>query len=177
MTFPMGTNRIYRVSPLVILVVLIMFIPVQTHLFEAISIWGIKPDLGFILSYLIGLAWGRERGLFYGMLFGGLQDLFSMGVIGPHCLLKGLIGFCAGLLETFYIYFSLRSHSLASFLASLFHDFVGVIFFYGLFDGLMALSWSTIGRALYNGLITVGLISLLSRPLHSGGLWIDKASR
>jgi cell shape-determining protein MreD len=129
------------------------------------------------LSYLIGLAWGKERGLFLGILFGGLQDLFSIGVIGPNCLLKGLVGFGAGLLETFFIYFSLRAHSFVSFFASLLHDLIGALFFYGIFNGLTVLSWSTIGRAVYNCVITTGLLFVLSRKLHSGDPWIDKISR
>jgi len=165
------------VPPLIMLLVVIFFIPIQTYLFEGISILGVKPDLGFILSYLMGLAWGRTRGLLWGILFGGLQDLFSMGVIGPHCLLKGLIGLSAGLLETFYIYLSLRAHAFVSFLASLLHELIGVIFFYGVLNGLMTLSWLTIGHALYNCVIITGLFFLLSRPLGRGHSWIDRGSR
>jgi len=164
-------------SPWIMLLVVIFFIPIQTNLFEGMSILGVKPDLGFILSYLIGLAWGRTRGLLWGILFGGLQDIFSIGAIGPHCLLKGLIGLGAGLLETFYIYLSLRAHTLVSFLASLLHELIGVIFFYGTLNGLMALSWFTIGHALYNCAITTGLLFILSRPLGTGHSWINKGSR
>ena len=165
------------VSPFIILLTVSFFIPIQTHLFEGIRILGVKPDLGFILSYLIGLAWGKERGLFMGLVLGGLQDFFSIGNIGPNFFLNGLIGFCAGLLETFFIYFSLRAHSIVSVVASLLHDLIGAIFFYGIFDDLMAFSWSMIGRALYNGIITTGLLSLLSRRLQSGEPWIDKVAR
>jgi len=165
------------ITPLIILLTFVFFIPIQTHLFEGIKVFGVKPDLGFVLSYLAGLTWGGQRGLFLGLVLGGLQDFFSVGNFGPNFFLKGLIGFSAGLSETFFIYFALPTHFVVSFFVSLLHDLIGTLFLYGILDGLMVLSWSMIGRALYNSVITTGVLFFLSRRLQSGDLWINGVSK
>jgi cell shape-determining protein MreD len=163
--------------PLFILSIFIFFIPTQTLLLETIKIGSVKPDLGLILSYLVGLGWGRNRGLFWGLLFGGFQDFFSMGSMGPHLFLKGLIGFGTGLLETFFLYFSLQAHAIVVFLISLMHDFLGEIFFHGTDGGLVGISYGMLGRGIYNSAIVIAILFIVLRQSLLTDFLMDRGSR
>ncbi len=164
--------------PFVFLFGFLFFIPVQTLLLETIEMGGIKPDLGLILSYLIGLAWGRGRGLLCGLLLGGLQDYFAVGHLGLHCAFKGLIGFWIGFLETFFIYFSLQAHAFVIFSLSLIHDLLGEIILHGIDRGIIIASFTLVWRGLYNSLLTMAILYiLLMRQPRSRESWIQKLLR
>jgi rod shape-determining protein MreD len=163
--------------PLFIFSIFIFFVPAQTLLLETIKIGGVKPDLGLIMAYLIGLGWGRNRGLFWGVLFGGAQDFFSIGSVGPHFLFKGLIGFGTGLLETFFLYFSLQAHAVVVFLISLLHDFLGEILFHGASGSLMGVSYAMLGRGLYNSSIVVAILFLVLKQSRLEEFLIERDPR
>lgn len=161
--------------PFFVLFMVLFFIPVQTFLFEGIKIGGVKPDLGFILAYVIGLVTGFKNGLVGGLLFGGLQDFFSMGDIGLQCLLKGGVGLSIGLLERAFLYFSIKAHTGVIFCISLLQDLIGAIGSRGLLPGLQSLSWMMVGQALYNGMIATGILLVLSwRNPPGEGFWTEK---
>ena len=173
----MKTTSLRWLYPLFIFSIFIFFVPTQTLLLETIKVGGVKPDLGLILSYLIGLGWGRNRGLFWGLLFGGFQDFFSIGTVGPHFFFKGLIGFGTGLLETFFLYFSLQAHAIVVFLISLLHDLLGKVLFHGANGGLMGVSYSMLGRGLYNSIIVIAILFLVLKQSRLEEFLVDKGSR
>ncbi len=149
--------------PFFALFIFLFFVPIQTLLLEKIKIGGIKPDLGLILSYLIGLGWGWGRGLFCGLLLGGLQDYFAVGHLGLHCTFKGFIGFWIGFLESFFLYFSLQAHAFAIFFLSLFHDLIGEIILHGIDPGLTIASVTMVWRGLYNCFLTMAILFIFLR--------------
>jgi len=163
--------------PLFIVSVFIFFIPVQTLLLETIKIGGVKPDIGLVLAYLIGLGWGRNRGLLFGFLLGGFQDFFSTGLVGPHFLFKGLIGFGTGLLETFFLYFSLQAHAVVSFIISLLHDLMGEILFHGAGGSLVGVSYAMLGRALYNCSIVMAVLFLVLKQARFEEFLVEKGTQ
>jgi rod shape-determining protein MreD len=170
-------NLMNWISPFLVLMALIFFIPAQTFLLEGIEISGVKPDLGFIFSYLIGLAWGKKGGGIWGCLLGGLQDFFSIGRLGLNCLLKGFIGFGTGLLEAFFLYFSLEAHAFVILCASLLHDMVGEMMLRGVWEGIRSFSLIMVGQAVYNCVVAMVFLYVLSRQSHSGEPWIEKIAR
>lgn len=60
-----------------------------------ISVLNVTPDLTAVLAYYAGMRLGETRGLFAGMLFGGLQDVMAQSIVGPNLLGKGAVGFLA----------------------------------------------------------------------------------
>jgi rod shape-determining protein MreD len=58
-----------------------------------VSVLGVTPDLTAVLAYYAGMRLGETRGLFAGMLFGGLQDVLAQSIVGPNLLGKGAVGF------------------------------------------------------------------------------------
>ncbi|MEK7702967.1 MAG: hypothetical protein AAB317_03290 [Nitrospirota bacterium] len=152
--------------PLFITSIFIFFVPIQTLLLEAIKIGGVKPDLGLILAYLIGLGWGKNQGLFWGLLLGGFQDLFSIGSLGPYLLSNGLIGFGAGLLETFFVYFSLHIHAIIVFVISILRDLAGELFFHPMDSEYAWVSYAMLGRGLYNCMIVMAILFLVLKQKH-----------
>jgi rod shape-determining protein MreD len=173
----MKTASLRWLYPLFIFSVFIFFVPTQTLLLETIRIGSVKPDLGLIMAYLIGLGWGRNRGLFWGLLFGGFQDFFSIGSIGPHFFFKGIIGFGTGLLETFFLYFSLQAHAIVVFLISLLHDLLGEILFHGASGSLMGVSYTMLGRALYNSSIVIAILFLVLKQSRLEEFLIERGPR
>ncbi len=58
-----------------------------------ISVLDITPDLTAVLAFCAGIRHGETRGLFAGMVIGGLQDSMSLSIIGPNLLGKGMVGY------------------------------------------------------------------------------------
>ncbi|HXC61780.1 MAG TPA: rod shape-determining protein MreD, partial [Nitrospiria bacterium] len=79
------------------LLILILFVPVQSILMASISLNGVQPDLGLILLYFIGLVYGEIDGVLLGLIIGFLMDLFSGGPLGPNLVSKTLLGWVSGM--------------------------------------------------------------------------------
>ena len=75
---------------------LLLLLPVQTTLFEHLSLWGVKPDLCLVATCLTGFLGGRARGLWIGLGLGFVQDIFSAGGIGLNMITKGIAGVVSG---------------------------------------------------------------------------------
>ena len=71
--------------------------PIQTTLMDYISIQGIKPDLAFLVVFLIGLKMGEMDGLLMGLSIGFMMDLFSGGILGINLLTKPLVGWISAM--------------------------------------------------------------------------------
>lgn len=75
---------------------LLIVVPVQTTVLDAVSVVGVRPDLCLVTAVLMGLALGRFEGLLVGLALGLVQDFFSAGVLGLNLVTKGVSGLLAG---------------------------------------------------------------------------------
>jgi hypothetical protein len=82
---------------LVYFAVIVGLVPIQSVLLTHISLWGVKPDLGFVAVCLIGLFGGELDGLLVGFALGWAMSLFSAQELISGAVLKGAAGFIAGL--------------------------------------------------------------------------------
>lgn len=71
----------------------------QSTLLHNLTVAGVRPDLILLLACLVGLFFGRHKGLLLGGLTGLIQDCLSGGLFGLNILCKGLVGFIAGVLQ------------------------------------------------------------------------------
>jgi len=81
-------------------ILFLLLMPFQSHLFDPISIAGIKPDLALALVFIIGLLTGPLEAALAGVGIGLLQDVASVSLLGLSGLSRGVIGLVTGLLGT-----------------------------------------------------------------------------
>jgi hypothetical protein len=86
--------------------VIVGLVPVQSVLLPHISVWGVKPDLGLVAVCLIGLIAGELDGLLVGLTLGWAMSLFSAQDLISGAVLKGTVGFVAGLVGRQVVYLS-----------------------------------------------------------------------
>lgn len=77
----------------------LVIVPLQSTLWHAVSIDGVRPDLGLIAACLVGFLGGELDGLLLGCLLGFSQDIFSAGELWLNLMTKGGAGLLAGLVE------------------------------------------------------------------------------
>jgi hypothetical protein len=86
--------------------VIVGLVPIQSILLAHINLWGVKPDLGFVAVCLIGLIAGELDGLLVGLALGWAMSLFSAQDLVSGAVLKGTVGFIAGLAGRQVVYLS-----------------------------------------------------------------------
>jgi hypothetical protein len=91
---------------LIYFAVIVGLVPLQSVLLAHISLWGVKPDLGFVAVCLIGLLGGELDGLLVGLALGWAMSLFSAQDLISSVVLKGIVGFVAGLAGRQVVYLS-----------------------------------------------------------------------
>ncbi len=72
-------------------------VSIQSVLLPHVNLWGAKPDLGFVAVCLIGLLGGELEGLLVGLVLGWAMSLFSAQDMLSAAVMKGAVGFIAGL--------------------------------------------------------------------------------
>ena len=72
-------------------------VPIQSVLLPHVSVWGVKPDIGFIAVCLVGLFGGELEGLLVGLALGWVMSLFSAEDLTFSMVTKGGVGYMAGL--------------------------------------------------------------------------------
>ena len=77
---------------LIYFAVIVGLVPLQSVLLAHISLWGVKPDLGFVAVCLIGLLGGELDGLLVGLALGWAMSLFSAQDLISSVVLKGIVG-------------------------------------------------------------------------------------
>ncbi len=85
-------------KPRFYLLILLLIVPVQASLFNPLSLAGVKPDLGLIAVYIIGLLTGPGEATLIGMALGVIQDIGSSGLLGLTGFTQGVVGLLAGML-------------------------------------------------------------------------------
>ncbi len=86
--------------------VIVGLVPVQSVLLPHLSLWGVKPDLGFVAVCLIGLVGGELDGLLVGLALGWAMSLFSAQDLISGAVMKGAVGFLAGFAGRQVVYLS-----------------------------------------------------------------------
>ena len=87
-------------------VVIVGVVPIQSVLLSHISLWDVKPDLGFVAVCLVGLIAGELDGLLVGLALGWAMSLFSAQDLMSGAIMKGAVGFVAGLAGRQVVYLS-----------------------------------------------------------------------
>ena len=87
-------------------VVIVGVVPIQSVLLPHISLWDVKPDLGFVAVCLVGLIAGELDGLLVGLALGWAMSLFSAQDLMSGTIMKGAVGFVAGLAGRQVVYLS-----------------------------------------------------------------------
>ena len=87
-------------------VVIVGVVPIQSVLLPHISMWGVKPDLSFVAVCLVGLIAGELDGLLVGLALGWAMSLFSAQDLMSGAIMKGAVGFVAGLAGRQVVYLS-----------------------------------------------------------------------
>ena len=82
---------------LIYFAVIVGLVPVQSVLLQHLSVWGVKPDLGFVAVCLVGLLGGELDGLLVGLTLGWAMSLFSAQELISGAIIKGAVGYIAGL--------------------------------------------------------------------------------
>ena len=91
---------------LIYFAVIVGLVPIQSVLLPHISVWGVKPDLGFVAVCLVGIIAGELDGLLVGLALGWAMSLFSAQDLISGAVLKGIVGFVAGLAGRQVVYLS-----------------------------------------------------------------------
>ncbi len=87
-------------------IVIVGVVPIQSVLLQHISLWDVKPDLGFVAVCLVGLIAGELDGLLVGLALGWAMSLFSAQDLTSGAIMKGVVGFVAGLAGRQVVYLS-----------------------------------------------------------------------
>ncbi|MCD8222569.1 MAG: rod shape-determining protein MreD [Clostridiales bacterium] len=75
---------------------------VQNGVFPLLPFLTATPNLLLILTFSFGFIYGREAGMWYGLLAGILLDLFYSGPFGFYTLLFIHVGFFNGIFTRYY---------------------------------------------------------------------------
>jgi len=79
-------------------------VPIQSVLLPHVSVWAVKPDIGFIVVCLVGLLGGELEGLLVGLAMGWVMSLFSAEDLIFSMVTKGGVGYVAGLVGRQVVY-------------------------------------------------------------------------
>jgi hypothetical protein len=91
---------------LIYLAVIVGLVPMQSVLLPHLALWGVKPDLGLVAVCLIGLLGGELDGVLVGLALGWAMSLFSAQDLVSGAIMKGTVGFLAGLAGRQVVYLS-----------------------------------------------------------------------
>ncbi|MCI9559200.1 rod shape-determining protein MreD [Candidatus Ventrimonas sp. KK005] len=88
----------------IILNVLLMLLAftIQNGIFPLLPFLAASPNLLLILTFSFGFIYGKEAGMWYGLLAGILLDLFYSGPFGFYTLLYIYIGYTNGICTRYY---------------------------------------------------------------------------
>ncbi|MFO0706227.1 MAG: hypothetical protein U0412_05175 [Nitrospira sp.] len=76
---------------------ILLLVAVHVTLLPSVSVWGVTPDVGLVAVCFVGLLAGEFDGLLVGLILGWAMSLFSAQDLATSILVKGGVGFLAGL--------------------------------------------------------------------------------
>ncbi len=143
----------------------VAIVPLQSTLWQAVNIDGIRPDLGLVAACLVGFLAGELDGLLLGCLLGFSQDIFSAGALWLNLVTKGGAGFLAGLVERQVAHLTPMLVFVAVLIVSALSGAIVIVAMkLKAFDDL----WFTVGRvvvlqAVFDALMGVGVYWVVQR--------------
>ena len=87
---------------LINVLLLILAFTVQNCVFPLIPFLSATPNLLLILTFSFGFIYGKEQGMYYGLLAGLLMDLFVSGPFGFYTLFYINMGYLNGICTKYY---------------------------------------------------------------------------
>ena len=87
-------------------VLIAALVPIQSALLPHATVWGVTPDLGLIVVCLAGVLGGELHGLLVGIALGLVMSLFSAADPVAGMVIKGAVGYVAGLAGRHVVYLS-----------------------------------------------------------------------
>lgn len=76
---------------------ILILVAVHVTVLPSLSVWGVAPDVGLVAVCFVGLLAGEFDGLLVGLVLGWAMSLFSAADLATSILVKGGVGFFAGL--------------------------------------------------------------------------------
>jgi len=159
------------------LLLVLLFLPVQTLGLEWMRLGGVKPDLALVLVVILGLSKGPWMGLLWGSVFGTLVDLFGTGTLGAGLIAKAATGMIVGGLGRLFVHMTFWAKPLLFFAVSILHDGIGELLLY---EQPLS-SWPLFGddilrRALYGSVIVLlQSVRILREPSSENGRLLTPA--
>lgn len=142
-----------------LLIFLALFL--QTSWIDAISIFGIIPDLILIVLVFVGITRGQIEATALGFFSGLLLDIYNPEWMGVNMLANSIVGFAVGYSRIGIVAEDIQVQAVILFLATLVHDIIYFIF-YAISNALnivFLIVQQGLGTALYTTLLGI-LISL-----------------
>lgn len=84
------------------IVLMVLAFTIQNCVFPLIPFLAATPNLLLILTFSFGFIYGKQAGMYYGLLAGILLDLFYSGPFGFYTLLFVNIGYFNGICTKYY---------------------------------------------------------------------------
>lgn len=168
-------------KPRVYLWIALLLLPIQATLMEIVSVQGVKPDIGLVVVFLIGMLTSPLEGALAGIGIGLMQDIGSAGIVGLGAMLRGGVGLASGILGSKV--FDLWNPAVVIFLC-LFSivEGISIAFFLNIIYGpapLWQLIAELVPRALYTTLAGYFMLRIVSRRSVLQAIrrrWIEKDS-
>ena len=104
---------------LIWIILIFAAILLQTTVFSWLKLWGVKPDLVFIIVLYAAFWKGSKRGAAVGFAGGIIEDITSGGLLGPNAFAKLITGFIFGISRKRFYVQSLRLQVITAFLGTL----------------------------------------------------------
>lgn len=84
------------------ILLMILAFTIQNCVFPLLPFLSASPNLLLILTFSFGFIYGKEAGMYYGLVAGILLDLFYSGPFGFYTLLFLSIGYFNGIFTRYY---------------------------------------------------------------------------
>jgi rod shape-determining protein MreD len=144
----------------IFILIALVFCVIQAGVLNAITIFGVTPDIILIFILYIALFQGR-RGMWYGFCMGFFVDIYSSSVVGVNALLNTVIGYALGSYSDYVYKAGILSRLIILFGGSLFHDLVILatqksLSFYSLFHFILP-------RSVYTTIVGLFIFFLLNK--------------
>ncbi|MEW5899115.1 MAG: rod shape-determining protein MreD [Bacillota bacterium] len=141
-----------------VLGVFMLAVFIQNTVLDSLQLFGIKPDLVFVLVIFSALLRGQKEGAFWGFVAGFLMDIAAGSYFGLNALALLAAGYLAGIMQT-ALY---KDNPFVVALVTLLVSFLTGLIYYLLFLYLgvfispgMALGRITLFGAVYNALVAL----------------------
>jgi rod shape-determining protein MreD len=144
---------------------LYLSIVLQTVFVPSVALFGVAPDLPFLLTVLVALHEGAAAGAVFGFLSGLFVDLASAELLGLTSLANSVVAFAVGSLSERLVREARLTQVVVTLLATALRDQIVLLLLQpsGLGAVLRLLILSSLPRGLYTGLLAPLAMPLVGR--------------